>query len=71
MEDGNLEFFGRADNQIKTRGFRVELGEIEIALLQHGSVRNCAVLMKTGTSGKHLVAYISGEANADRIEGII
>jgi len=68
MEDGNLEFFGRADNQVKTRGFRVELGEIEIALLQHGGVRNCAVLMETGASGKHLVAYISGEANADQLK---
>ena len=47
MEDGNLEFFGRQDNQIKIRGFRVELGEIEVALLQHGKVRNCAVLMTT------------------------
>jgi amino acid adenylation domain-containing protein/non-ribosomal peptide synthase protein (TIGR01720 family) len=68
MEDGNLEFFGRADNQIKTRGFRVELGEIEVALLQHGGVRNCAVVMKTSAKGKELVAYISGEANADELK---
>lgn len=68
MEDGNLEFFGRADNQVKTRGFRVELGEIEVALLQHGGVRDCAVLMKTGANVKHLVAYISGEANADELK---
>jgi len=68
MEDGNLEFFGRADNQIKIRGFRVELGEIEAALLQHEGVRNCAVLMKTGVSGKRLVTYISGEASADELK---
>ena len=67
-EDGNLEFFGRADSQIKIRGFRVELGEIEAALLQHGGVRNCAVLMKTSTSGKRLVAYVSGEAKAEELK---
>jgi amino acid adenylation domain-containing protein len=71
MEDGNLEFFGRQDNQIKIRGFRVELGEIEIALLQHGGVHNCAVLMKTLGSGKQLVAYISGEAKADELKNYL
>jgi amino acid adenylation domain-containing protein/non-ribosomal peptide synthase protein (TIGR01720 family) len=71
MEDGNLEFLGRADDQIKIRGFRVELGEIEVALLQHGGVRNCAVLMKTGVSGKRLVAYISGEASADELRSYL
>lgn len=71
MQDGNLEFFGRADSQIKIRGFRVELGEIEVALLQHGGVRNCAVLMKTGASGKRLVAYVSGEASADELKSYL
>jgi amino acid adenylation domain-containing protein len=71
MEDGNLEFFGREDNQIKIRGFRVELGEIEVALLQHGGVRNCAVLMKIVGSGKQLVAYISGEAKADELKNYL
>ena len=71
MEDGNLEFFGRKDSQIKIRGFRVELGEIEVALFQHAKVRNCAVLMKTGSSGKQLVAYVSGEANADELKNYL
>ncbi|HEY4903680.1 MAG TPA: amino acid adenylation domain-containing protein [Candidatus Sulfotelmatobacter sp.] len=71
MQDGNLEFFGRADHQIKIRSFRVELGEIEVALLQHGGVRNCAVLMKTGASGKRLVAYVSGEASADELKSYL
>jgi amino acid adenylation domain-containing protein/non-ribosomal peptide synthase protein (TIGR01720 family) len=71
MEDGNLEFFGREDNQIKIRGFRVELGEIEVALLQHRGVRNCAVLMKTLGSGKQLVAYISGEAKAGELKNYL
>ncbi|HET9182772.1 MAG TPA: amino acid adenylation domain-containing protein [Candidatus Angelobacter sp.] len=71
MKDGNLEFFGRGDSQIKIRGFRVELGEIEVALLQHAKVRNCAVLMKTGSSGKQLVAYVSGETNADELKNYL
>ncbi|HVG91212.1 MAG TPA: non-ribosomal peptide synthetase, partial [Alphaproteobacteria bacterium] len=71
MEDGNLEFFGREDNQIKIRGFRVELAEIEVALLQHGGVRNCAVLMKTLGSGKQLVAYISGEVKVDELKNYL
>ena len=70
-EDGNLEFFGRKDSQIKIRGFRVELGEIEVAMFQHPKVRNCAVLMKTGSSGKQLVAYVSGEANADELKNYL
>jgi amino acid adenylation domain-containing protein/non-ribosomal peptide synthase protein (TIGR01720 family) len=68
MEDGNLEFFGRADSQIKIRSFRVELGEIEAALLQHTEVRNCAVLLKSGPTGKRLVAYISGEADIEEVK---
>jgi len=50
---------------------RVELGEIEVALLQNGKVRNCAVVMKTGPSGKQLVAYVSGEANADELKNYL
>jgi non-ribosomal peptide synthetase component F len=41
--DGNIEFLGRADDQIKIRGYRVELGEIEAVLAQHPAVRECAV----------------------------
>jgi len=45
-EDGNLEFVGRADSQIKLRGFRVELGEIEARLEQHPLVREAVVLVE-------------------------
>jgi len=41
--DGALEFLGRRDGQVKLRGYRVELGEIEAALMRHGSVRAAAV----------------------------
>jgi len=59
LPDGNIEFLGRADDQIKIRGFRVELGEIEAALAQHPSVREAAVLLHGEDQNKRLVAYVS------------
>src|SRR5207253_10956810 len=44
LPDGNIEFLGRIDHQVKVRGFRIELGEIEHALGQHPSVRECVVV---------------------------
>ena len=58
--DGNVEFLGRLDNQIKIRGFRVELGEIESVLRQHPSVATAVLVARTDSSGsKHLVAYVT------------
>jgi amino acid adenylation domain-containing protein len=45
LSDGNFEFVGRMDEQVKLRGFRVELGEIETALKQHAYVQEAAVLV--------------------------
>jgi amino acid adenylation domain-containing protein len=59
LPDGNLEFLGRKDNQVKVRGFRVELGEIEAALLRHPAVRHCAVVARAGSSGiNQITAYL-------------
>ena len=57
--DGNLEYVGRLDHQVKVRGFRIELGEIESALTAHGDVKDAIVAAKDHASGDtRLVAYI-------------
>jgi amino acid adenylation domain-containing protein len=58
-EDGNVEYLGRIDEQVKVRGYRVELGEIEAALEKHPAVKESVVVAK-GESGreKTLVCYV-------------
>ena len=57
--DGNIEFLGRVDNQIKIRGFRVELEEIEQALRQHANISDCLVVLREDSDNdKRLVAYV-------------
>jgi amino acid adenylation domain-containing protein len=59
LPDGNIEFLGRADSQVKIQGYRIELGEIESVLAQHPAVRNAVVLaLGERHAEKRLVAYI-------------
>src|SRR6185503_3765636 len=59
LVDGNLEFFGRVDNQVKVRGIRVELEEIESTLLRHENVSECAVIAQPYEDGdQRLAAYV-------------
>jgi amino acid adenylation domain-containing protein len=66
LSDGNIEFLKRVDHQIKIRGFRVELGEIEAALNQYWAVRESVVLDRNDpVSGTKLIAYVVPEEGVE------
>ncbi|MGO3130277.1 MAG: amino acid adenylation domain-containing protein [Alcaligenes sp.] len=58
-QEGQLEFQGRRDHQVKIRGLRVELGEIEAELLRQSEVKQAAVIVDQYQDGARLVAYVS------------
>ena len=64
--DANLEFVGRTDHQVKLRGFRIELEEIERVLCVHPGVREAAVVLQATTdgTGNSLTAFVSAEPEA-------
>ena len=65
--DGVLEYLGRLDAQVKVRGFRVELGEVEAALRAAG-VAECVVVAREDVPGdRRLVAYVAGGADVDAL----
>ena len=65
LPDGNLEFLGREDLQVKVHGYRVELGEIEAVLSAHPEVEGCAVTAFGPARGPlRLVAYVVGDADS-------
>jgi amino acid adenylation domain-containing protein len=57
--DGRLDYLGRLDQQVKVRGFRVELGEVEATLASFPGVEECAVLAQGEGAGKRLVAFVA------------
>ncbi|HBO5708612.1 TPA: amino acid adenylation domain-containing protein [Pseudomonas aeruginosa] len=63
--DGNIEYIGRIDHQVKVRGFRIELGEIEAALAGLAGVRDAVVLAHDGVGGMQLVGYVVADSAED------
>ncbi|AFY58519.1 amino acid adenylation enzyme/thioester reductase family protein,thioester reductase-like protein [Rivularia sp. PCC 7116] len=58
LSNGNIEFIGRVDHQVKIHGYRIELGEIETTLLKHPAIKETVVIAKEDKSGnKRLIAY--------------
>lgn len=64
--DGNIEFFGRLDNQVKLRGLRVELGEIEKAINSYPGISTAIVIVKNSPEGDYLVAYFVASTQIDK-----
>ncbi|MFD9078734.1 non-ribosomal peptide synthetase [Streptomyces erythrochromogenes] len=63
--DGSLDFLGRADNQIKIRGMRLEIEDVEAGLAEHPRVRHACVVAKKNTAGgTYLVGYVIPAAGA-------
>lgn len=63
--DGNVEFRGRADDQVKVRGYRVELAEVTAILSRHSAVREAVVLGRLDALGDtQLIAYVTGVAGS-------
>ena len=66
LPDGNIEFLGRTDFQVKLRGFRIELGEIEAQLAEYPGVREAVVVALEDVAGeKRLVAYYTADTSAE------
>lgn len=65
LPSGDIQFVGRIDGQVKIRGLRVELGEIETALAAHPSVAQAAVIVADDAAGqKQLIGYVRAEPGA-------
>ena len=74
MEDGNIELIGRVDHQVKIRGLRVELGEIENRLNQYQLLRECAVLAGKDPNGQNFICafYVSdSEVDAQQLKDFL
>jgi amino acid adenylation domain-containing protein len=68
LDGGNLMILGRTDNQVKVRGYRVELGEIEAVLRRHPAVSGALVVVREDAPGdRRLVAYVVGDAETEAL----
>ncbi len=58
LRDGNIEFLGRQDNQVKINGYRIELGEVEYAIQENELVMDAAAVVNEKAAGRQLVAFV-------------
>ncbi len=69
LPDGNIEFLGRVDHQVKLRGFRIELGEIEAQLVALDEIDKAVVMIRGEGESKQIVAYlVPHDKNTDSVE---
>ena len=68
LPDGNLEYLGRIDYQVKLRGFRIELGEIEASLMQYPHIEQAVVVLYKNQEDERLIAYITASKDLSQIE---
>jgi amino acid adenylation domain-containing protein len=67
--DGNLQFLGRIDSQVKLRGFRIELGEVEHVMAAHPAVREAAAIIQLDVTGQpHLTGYVAAQVGVHLTE---
>ncbi len=62
--DGQLEYLGRSDHQVKVRGYRIELGEIEAQLRTQPQVQEAVIIVREGPGGPRLLGYVVGQEQA-------
>lgn len=65
LPDGNIEFIGRIDNQVKVRGFRIELSEIDIKILEYPGIKYATTILNTINNEKVICSYFVGESTID------
>jgi amino acid adenylation domain-containing protein len=71
LPDGNIEFLGRIDEQVKIRGCRVELGEIESVIARQPGVREAVVLARDVGGDKRLVAYVVANVDSEELRTML
>ncbi|MGB7922916.1 MAG: AMP-binding protein, partial [Pyrinomonadaceae bacterium] len=72
LRDGRVEYLGRRDEQVKVRGYRVELGEVEARLMEHEGVREAVVMAREDVAGdKRLVAYVVSQSQSAPISAAV
>ncbi|MCX4977117.1 non-ribosomal peptide synthetase [Streptomyces sp. NBC_00620] len=69
--DGSLDFLGRADNQVKIRGMRLEIEDVEVGLAEHPGVRHtCVVAKKNSAGGTYLVGYVIPATGSEALRAV-